>query len=188
MHLRMKLGAVAVASAASLALTLAPAIAPAMASTQASATGPEVVHGALHGKAAWIQGGKANPKVPVKFRGLVRTRGVVGLGGSKSRNHTIRTRAGKFSVRVGRQHHSQRVLNPRLCRLQNKISFTFTMNTRKSTGAFAGATGHGAGTIVFTFNYPRRPNGKCNYSNSAVPSKHGGLIAFRLVVPSLTVR
>ena len=80
MHLRMKLGAVAVASPASLALTVAPA----MASTQASATGPEVVHGALHGKAAWIQGGKANPKVPVRFRGLVRTRGVAGLGPSKS--------------------------------------------------------------------------------------------------------
>ena len=184
MHLRMKLAAVAVASAASLALTLAPA----MASTQASATGHEVVHGALHGKAAWIQAGKANPKVPVRFRGLVRTRGVVGLGGSKSRTHTIRTGAGKFSVRVIKTHHSQRVLNPRICRLQYKNSFTFTMNTRKSTGAFAGATGRGAGSIVFTFNYPRRANGTCNYSNSAVPSKHGGLIAFRLVVPSLTVR
>ncbi len=184
MHLRMKLGAVAVASAASLALTLAPA----MASIQASATGPEVVHGALHGKAAWIQGGKANPKVPVKLRGLVRTRGVVGVGPSKSRNHAIRTRAGKFSLRVIKEHDSQRVLNPRICRLQDKISFTFTMNTRKSTGAFAGATGRGAGTIVFAFNYPRRPNGKCNYSNSAVPSRRDGLIAFRLVVPRLTVR
>lgn len=99
MHLRMKLGAVAVASAASLALTLAPAIAPAMASTQASATGPEVVHGALRGKAAWIQGRKANPRVPVRFRGLVRTRGVVGLGPSKSRTHTIRT--GQASSRCG---------------------------------------------------------------------------------------
>ncbi len=184
MHLRMKLGAVAAASAASLALTVAPALA----STQAGATGPEVVHGALHGKAAWIQGGKANPKVPVRFRGLVRTRGVVSLGGSKSRTHTIRTRAGKFSVRVIKERDSQRVLNPRICRLQNKISFTFTMSTRKSTGAFAGASGRGAGTVVFTFNYPRRANGKCNYSNSAVPSKHGALIAFRLVVPSLTVR
>ena len=184
MHLRMKLGAVAVASPASLALTVAPA----MASTQASATGPEVVHGALHGKAAWIQGGKANPKVPVRFRGLVRTRGVAGLGPSKSRTHTLRTRAGKFSVRIVKEHHSQRVLNPRICRSQDKISFNFTVNSRKSTGAFADATGRGAGDIVFTFNYPRRPNGTCNYSNSAVPSKHGGLIAFRLAVPSLTVR
>jgi hypothetical protein len=79
------------------------------------------------------------------------------------------------------------VLNPRICRLQDKISFTFTMNTRRSTGAFARASGHGAGVIVFTFNYPKRSNGRCNYSNSAVPFKHGGLIAFRLVVPRLTI-
>lgn len=187
MHFRMKLGAVAVASAASLALAVAPAVAGTMAGTRPSITGREVVYGALHGKAAWVQGSKANPKVPVRFRGVVRTRGVVGLGSSKARTHTIRTRAGKFSVRIIRSRSSQRVLNPRICRMQDTVSFTLAMNSRRSTGAFAGATGRGAGRVRFTFNYPRRPNGRCNYSNSAVPSKHGGLISFLLVVPRLTV-
>ena len=186
MHLRMKLGmklgVLALASAASLALTTAPA----MASTHASTTGREIVYGALHGKAAWVQGAKASPKVPVKFRGLVRTRGVVGLSGN-SRTGSLRTPVGKFAVRFIKSHQSQKVLNPRICRLQFTNTFTFAMLGSKSTGAFAGASGRGAGRVRFTFNYPRRPNGKCNYSNSATPSKHGGLISFRVIVPALTV-
>jgi hypothetical protein len=179
----MKLGAVAVASAASLALTAGPAVA----STQASTTGREVIYGALHNKAAWDQGGKANPKVPVKFRGVVRTRGVVGLGSSKSKTRTLRTRAGKFTVRLSHSHTKAKVLNPAICRLQYAVTAATTMVGSKSTGAFAGATGRGKVRVIFTFNYPKRSNGKCNYSNSAVPSKHGGLISFQLIVPALMV-
>lgn len=183
MHLRMKLGAIAVASAASLVLTAGPALA----STHTTTTGPEVAYGALHNKAAWEQGGKQNPKVPVRFRGIVRTHGIVGLGGN-SRTGTIRTPAGKFAVRFISTRNSQKVVNPRICRLQDMTTVTFAVSGRKSTGRFAGASGHGQANVTFTFNYPRRSNGKCNYSSSAVPSKHGGLISFLLVVPALTVR
>jgi hypothetical protein len=179
----MKLGALAAACAASFALMAVPA----MASTHVSTTGPEVVFGALHNKAAWIQASKANPRVPVKFRGVVRTRGVVGLASSSSKTHFISTAAGKFTVRIIRSHQSFTVVNPRICRGADTIALTFAVNGAKSTGAFAGASGRGAGRVIFAFNYPRRPSGKCNYSNSATPSKHGALISFRLIIPALTV-
>jgi hypothetical protein len=80
------------------------------------------------------------------------------------------------------------VLNPAICRFQYSVTGTLAVRGRKSTGAFAHARGHGRLRARFTFNYPRRSSGKCNYSNSAVPSKHGGLISFRVVIPALTVR
>ena len=189
MQLRMKLATVVVAgSAASLVLVGGPAGATTHAAGPAWTAGREVVYGALHGRAAWNQGEKKNPKVPVKFRGVVRTHGVVGLGSSKPRTHAIRTGAGWFTVRLTSNHNSQKVLNKAICRLQYTSTSALVMRPRRSTGAFAGAIGHGRVRVRFTFNYPKRPSGKCNFSNSAVPSKHGGLISFRLVIPALTVR
>jgi len=189
MQFRMKLAAlVAAGSAASLVLVGGPAGASTHAARPAWTTGREVVHGALHGRAAWIQGGKNNPRVPVKFRGVVHTHGVVGLASSKARTHAIRTPAGWFTVRLTSDHNSRKVLNRAICRLQYTTTSTLVMRPRRSTGAFWGATGHGRVRVKFTFNYPKRRSGKCNFSNSAVPSKHGGLISFRLVIPALTVR
>lgn len=188
MQFRMKLAAVA-ASAADVALMLAgPAVASVPAGSPAWITGRELVHGQLHGKAAWVQATKANPRVPVKFRGVVRTRGVVGLGNSSSSTHSIRTRVGKFTVRIIRMSQRAKVLNPKLCRLQFTVNGTFAVRGRKSTDAFHGASGHGRLHIRFTFNYPRTSGGKCDYSTHAIPSRRGGLIAFRLVIPALRIR
>jgi hypothetical protein len=189
MQLRKKLAALAVtAGAASLVLAGGPAGASTHPVRPAWTTGREVVHGALYGRAAWIQAGKKNPRVPVRFRGIVRTRGVVGLGSTKSRTHSIRTPDGWFTVRQVSSHSSQKVVNKAICRLQFTLTGTVVMRPRHSTGVFAGATGRGRVRLRFTFNYPRRASGACNYSNSAVPSRHGGLITFRLVMPALTVR
>lgn len=184
MQLRIKLAAIAVAgSAAALGLSAGPAVA----STHASTTGREVIFGAVHGKAAWIQGSKASPKVRVRFRGVVKTHSVVSLGSSASSTHSLKTPVGKLTVRLSNMHNRAKVLNKAICRLQYSVTGTATVRGSKSTGAFAGATGQGPLHVRFTFNYPKRPNGKCNYSNNAVPSKHGGLISFRLVFPALTV-
>jgi hypothetical protein len=191
MNIRMKLTALAVAaSAASLVLAGGPASA--STSTQsvhpAWFTGLEVIHGQLHGRAAFVQASKNNPRLPVRFRGVVRTHGVVGLGSSKSKTHSIRTPVGRFTVRGISQHTRARILSRASCRLQITVTSRLVMRPRKSTGVFRDATGRGVVRVRFTFNYRRHHNGTCNFGNNAVPKKHGGLISFRLVMPRLTVR
>jgi hypothetical protein len=113
---------------------------------------------------------------------------VVSLGNSSASTHSIGTPAGRFTVRIIRMSQRSRVLNPAICRLQLMVTGSFRVRGGKSTGAFRGATGRGRLHIRFAFNYPRTTGGKCDYSSHAVPSKRGGVIAFRLVIPALRVR
>ncbi len=185
MQLRMKLAAVAVAGSAS-ALVLAGG--PAVASTHAATTGPEVIFGQVHGQAALANA----PLVPLKFRGVVRTRGVVNLGGSgHARNHAIKTRAGKYAVRLTSMHSTQS-LNKMTCRVMFKEADTYVVRGRASTGAFAGASGHGRVHIKFAFTVSRYASGKhkgeCNTSNSGHPVHPNTAVVTFLAVSTLTVR
>lgn len=185
MQLRMKLAAVAVAGGAG-ALVLAGG--PAVASVHASATGPEVIYGQVHGKAALANA----PVVPLKFRGVVRTRGVVNLGGpGNARNHTIPTRAGKYAVRLTSRHAAQSV-NQMTCRVVYKETDTYVVRGGASTGAFAGASGHGKVQLKFAATVSRYTSGKhkgqCNTSNSGHPVRPNTAVASFLAVSTLTVR
>lgn len=180
MQLRMKLAAMALAgNAAMLALTGGTAVA----STH-PATGREVLYGALRNKAAWNLIWEKNPKIPVQLRGLVRTRAAVGH--AKTSPYTVRTPVGSLTVRLINRHNSKKLLN-NVCRFEETSTYTFAVVGSKSTGAFAGAAGRGAGRTYAAFNFSRRRNGTCNYSKRTV-SKHGALISVSVVIPRLTVR
>src|SRR5262249_35933366 len=97
MQFRMKLAAIAASGGVAALMLVGPAVASVPAGSPAWTTGREVVHGQLHGKAAWIQATRSNPRIPVKFRGVVRTHGIVSLGNASSTTHSIRTRVGRFT-------------------------------------------------------------------------------------------
>jgi hypothetical protein len=182
MQFRMKLAAMTAGVAVALI-----AAAPAGAATAPSwVTGREVVHGSLHGHAAWVQATRRTTRVPVWFRGVVATHGTVSLGGGHSRNASIWTPAGRFAVRFIRtRNHSH--LNRRRCRVTSTTTVLLRMHGDHSTGVFRGATGRGAVVVRFAFNF-RKHHGSCSITRHSVPSRRGGVISFRLVVPRLSVR
>jgi hypothetical protein len=186
MQLMTKLAAVAVAGcAASLMLAGGPAIASTTTAHPKWVSGREVVFGQLTGRAAWVQASKRVSSIPVRFHGVLRTRGVVGLGSSKSKNHSIWTPVGTLSARVTSSRDTSTVNRAR-CRVQVVEADHIYVRGRHSTGVFAGAKGNGRVRVLFAFNFPRKHNGKCNFRGQ--PRKRGGIIKFRAVFPWLWVR
>jgi hypothetical protein len=171
--LRVRLGALAmVGSAAALVL----AGGPALASTTRSVTGPEVISGALHGAAALSN----NPVVPVTLRGLVTARGTVSLGSSSSKTHTVPSTAGNLVVLGTGYKHSTQTQNTRTCHFTFTQDITFSVLGGQSTGAFAGASGHGAAQVRFAAFEPRFTSGphkgQCN--GNAPPLAKGAVASF----------
>lgn len=165
MQFRMKLAAVAVAGAASVALV---AGVPALASSHAgtAVTGPEVISGTVHGKAALAQ----TTRIPLRWQGLVTTHSVINLGGGggphKGSVKTLNSPAGNLTVMVtSKPTHSQN-FNKKTCRFSFTQDIPVTVLGSKSTGAFAGASGPGAVQVHFAATAPRYksgPNkGQCN--------------------------
>jgi hypothetical protein len=154
----------------------------AMASSAAhtAVTGPEVVSGAVHGKAAIAN----NTHIPLHLSGVVATtdRGFVLGNGPSNADHTLATAGGKLTVKpVGKQHSTQ-TANAKTCHVSFTERQQFTFVASKSTGKFAGATGPGAYQISFRAYFPRFTSGKhkgqCNFSNNAVPLKKGAVATF----------
>jgi hypothetical protein len=182
MQLRMRLAALSAAGGTAL-LVLAGTHA--LASSHASAktrTGPEVISGALHGKAALVNA----PKVPVTFQGLVTARGVVSLGSAKSKTHT--SSAGKFTV-VGTGKQTSQTADKKTCRFTFTQDVTYNVVGSKSTGEFAGASGPGAAQIYFSAYEPRFKSGphkgQCN--GHAPPLSRGAIASF-LASTVLTIK
>jgi hypothetical protein len=184
MLLRLKLAAMAVAGSTAV-LVLAGG--PAVAGTHASTTGPEVIFGQLHGKAALVNA----PLVPVKFRGVVNTHGVVNLGPSTSKNHTIPTPLGKYAVHLTSEH-SRMSVNKATCRVRSVETDTYVVRGGKSTGVFAGASGHGTVHIKFALTVSRHTSGKhigqCNTGSTGHPVHPKTAVVTFLAVSTLTVR
>jgi hypothetical protein len=158
----------AAAMAGGMAISLAAGV-PALASTHSSAsraiTGPEVISGTLHGKAAFAK----KPIIPLRFIGLVKTRSVINLGGGgphMGNQKTFRTRAGKLTVKVSAKPTHRQSFNTRTCRLSFTLDIPLATVGGKSTGAFAGASGPGAAQVSFsakTSRFKSGPNkGQCN--------------------------
>lgn len=188
MQFRMKLAAVAMAGVASVALAGAPALASSHASTGKARTGPEVIFGAVHGRAALVNA----PVIPLRLRGVVNTRSVVNLGGKgphKGDTKTLRTGAGKLTIMVTRRPQNTHSLNPKTCRISFGTDIRLTVVGSRSTGAFAGASGPGAVQVSFGATAPRFKSGpkkgKCNFHGRP---KTKGAVATFLGSLVLTVR
>jgi len=184
MHFRMKLAALGVAGGTAV-LVLAGT--PALASSHGSAktrTGPEVISGTVTGKAAVAKA----PKIPLTFQGLVSARGVIILGGSKSKMHTLSSSAGKFTV-LGTGKQSSQTVNKKTCHFTFTQDVTYNVVGSKSTGAFAGASGPGAAQVYFAAFEPRFKSGphKGQCDGNAPPLAKGAVASF-LASTVLTVK
>ena len=145
-----------------------------------SVTGPEVVSGAVHGKAAIAN----TTHIPLRLTGVVATtdRGFVLGNGPSNAEHTLTTRAGKLTVKPEGKQHMVQTFNPKTCRISFTSRQQFTFVPGKSTGKFAGATGPGAYQISFAAFAPRFKSGKhkgqCNTANNVQPLAKGAVATF----------
>jgi hypothetical protein len=186
-HVIVRRGGLIAAAAAAL-LVAGGGLAVASASSSASVSGPEVVSGAVHGKAAL-----ANvTHIPLTLAGVVGTtdRGFA-LGPGGGNTHSLATPAGKLTVRgTGKQAQTQ-TLNPKSCRFSDVVRQKFNFVPNLSTGAFAGASGPGAYQITFAAYAPRYTSGphkgQCDTSNNAQPLAKGAIASF-LAAGVLTVK
>ena len=62
-------------------------------------------------------------------------------------------------------------VNTKTCAVSQVSSGTYTISPSKSTGTYAGATGHGTYAATFAAVLPKLKDGKCDLSNSAQPVK-----------------
>jgi hypothetical protein len=156
-----------------MAISLAAGV-PALASTHTGGpafTGPEVISGTLHGKKALAKA----PVIPLRFQGMVNTRSVINLGGKgphRGDEKTLKTPAGKLTLRVtGTPTHSQDI-NLTTCRFSFAVNIPLTVVGSKSTGAFARASGPGAAQVSFAATrsrYKSGPNkGHCNQKGKPI--------------------
>jgi hypothetical protein len=162
------------------AATLLLGAAPALASTHSRrpATGPEVVYGAVHGKAA----NATAPRIPLRLWGMVHTTDpTFTLGNGGGRRHTLNTRKGRLTVQtMGKPTHVLRV-NPRTCRESFTQRQRFRVVSRQSTGEFARTSGPGAVQIYFAAFAPRYTHGPkkgmCNFASNK-PQNRGAVARF----------
>jgi hypothetical protein len=178
-HLIVKAGGLVGAAGATLLLA-GGGFAVASGGSHTSVTGPEVVSGVVHGKAALAN----TPHIPLTLIGVVATtdRGFVLGNGSVNHNHTLSTAAGKLTVKpTGKQHDTQS-LNARTCRVSFIVRQQIAFVPNLSTGKFAGATGPGAYQITFSAFVPRYTSGKnkgqCNASGNVTPLAKGAVATF----------
>ena len=152
-------------------------------------TGPELIAGTVHGKAALSN----NPAIPLRWQGVVTTASVLKLGGGggphKGSIKTLKSPAGNLTIKVSAKPTSSQTLNNKTCRFSFTEDIPVTVLGSKSTGAFAGSSGPGAAQIYFAATAPRfksGPNkGKCNVNGQ--PSAKGATASF-LASAVLTVK
>jgi hypothetical protein len=189
MQFRTKLAAAAAAGATAVTLVAGGS---ALAGTHASArsvTGPEVIAGVVHGKAALAN----STTIPLRWLGVVGTRSVIRLGGGsgphKGGVKTFKTPAGNLTVMVTSKPTSRQAVNTRTCRFSFRQDIPVKVVGHRSTGAFAGASGPGAAQVSFGATAPRFKSGpkkgRCN--PNAKPFAKGAVASF-LASVVLTVR
>jgi hypothetical protein len=186
-HVIVRTGSLIGAAGATLLLA-GGALAATSTSASTSVTGPEVVSGQVHGKAAI-----ANvTHIPLTLAGIVATtdRGFV-LGNGGGNTHTLTTPAGKLTVRGSGKEAQQQTANAKTCRINFTDRQKFSFVPSLSTGKFAGASGPGAYQITFTAFAPRFTSGKhkgqCNFGNNVQPLTKGAVATF-LAAGVLTVK
>jgi hypothetical protein len=164
-------------------------IASASPGAHASVTGPEVISGAVHGKAAIAN----TTHIPLRLAGVVATtdRGFVLGNGPSNSDHTLKTAAGKLTVRPTSKQRNTQSMNLKTCHFSFTSTQQFSFVPGRSTGKFAGATGPGAYKITFSAYSPRYTSGKhkgqCNTGSNVPPLARGAVATF-LAAGVITVK
>ena len=114
---------VSLVGAAGAILLAGGGLADASTSAPASVTGPEVISGTVHGKAALAN----SPHIPLKLTGVVATSepGFVLGGSGNKRTHTLTTKAGDLTVRATGKQHVVQTLNAKTCRFSYTVRQQF---------------------------------------------------------------
>jgi hypothetical protein len=185
-HLIVRAGSL-IGAAVAILLVAGGGFAVASAGARTSVTGPEVVSGVVHGKAAIA----STTHIPLTLTGVVATtdRGFV-LGNGGGNTHTLATAAGRLTVHGTGKEVTTQAMNAKTCRFSFIARQQFTFVPNLSTGKFAGATGPGAYQIHFAAYAPRYTSGKhkgqCNNGNNVAPLP-GGAVASFLAAGVITV-
>lgn len=159
-----RMAVMAAVMTAGLALT---ACSSSTSSSAGAMSGTETITGHVTGKAAIANG----PTFMLHFTGPVTTSSTITLNGSNDKIATFKTPDGNLVVSHTKGSSSGKLLSASTCRFVGGTrGVTYTVLGSRSTGKFAGAAGHGTATIVFGGDLPKTSSGKCNTSNSAVPS------------------
>lgn len=148
----------------------AAASAPATRTSVAATAGTETITGTVSGAAAEAN----NPTFPLTFRGPVNTTASwTPPGGSATTQvTTFKTTAGNLTVTAhipASQQNAPPAYLGSPCRYGFTMHVTYVIDGSKSTGKWAGATGHGAVIVAFTAEFPKLSSGKCNISQNAQP-------------------
>lgn len=185
-HLIVRAGSL-IGAAGAILLVAGGGFAVASAGAHTPVTGPEVVSGVVHGKAAIA----STTHIPLTLTGVVATtdRGFV-LGNGGGNTHTLATAAGKLTVHGSSKQQTTQTMNAKTCRFSYTARQQFTFVPNLSTGKFAGATGPGAYQIHFAAYAPRYTSGKhkgqCNTGSRVAPLP-GGAVASFLAAGVITV-
>jgi hypothetical protein len=177
MRLRLKLGAVAMAGGvAGLLVVGVPALASSHQSSVKTATGPEIIYGTVHGKAAIVR----LPQFLLTFKGLVYANKVSFALGSSGPLQTLSTPAGKVTIQIAGLPQVSSQANLRTCHATFTQRQGISIVGSKSTGVFAGASGPGAFQIyrsAYWARFTSGPNkGKCNRSDLLAKGATSSLI------------
>lgn len=176
----------AVVATAGLLLAGGPALASSHATTISRGkitTGPEVIYGTIHGKAATV----AAPVIPLRLAGLVNAVGSVTLGGGNSKRHHLNSSAGRLNIIQTGKPQQKETENTATCYLT--FTEAFALNVTGGTGKFTGASGPGAVQVYFAGfakRYKSGPHkGQCNPNSQPYPA---GAVASFLLTVALTVK
>ena len=169
------------------ALVLALAAGCSSTTTTTAKTGTETLTGKVTGAAAVA----ASTTIPLKLAGVVNTTSSITLNSSKSTTGVFKTPAGDLAVTHTNSNGTGSLVNPAKCEFRQVIAVTYTVIGSKSTGKFAGASGHGKATVIFEGDGPKYTSGskkgQCNQSNNAQPIPAGAFSTFTGAGP-LTIK
>ena len=158
---------VGMAVIAAAGLALAACSSTSSSSSAGAMSGTETITGHVTGKAAMANA----PTIALQLTGPVAATSTITLNGSSRKIATFKTADGNLVVSHTKGSNSGKLLSASTCRFVGTTSgVSYTVLGRRSTGKFAGAVGHGTASIAFGGNLPKTSSGKCDTSNSAVPS------------------
>jgi hypothetical protein len=144
-------------------------------------TGTQTLSGTVSGQAALAN----STSIPLRLTGLVNTTASISVN---SKNPVmIKTGQGTLAVSHTTGTNSQKLLSNSTCRFAFVNHSQYTVEGGKSTGTFKNATGSGTAVITFTGNLPKKSDGSCDTSSSAVPTPSSARVSFAASGP-LTVK
>jgi len=159
-------------------------LAAACSSSPSTTTGTEHFSSVLQGQAA------LGNSFPLTYTGPVATKGTFNTSGPAPRvgqEVPFKTDAGNLELKVAKIPVNTQGGNPKTCVFKADTVVDYTVVGSKSTGKFAGASGSGTVTVIFSGTGPRLANGSCNESSSAEPIASTAYGSFTGIGP-LTVR